>query len=128
MPAIPRAALALGALVIAAAVMISLPFLFNLGGAPGVPTPSVSATPGGSGLPSSGPSGSVSSLPSLVTYKVVSGDTITKIAKRYGVTTAALLAANPQIKNANNIKAGDILTIPGATPSNQINGASPGAS
>ena len=129
MPAIPRAVLALGALVIAAVVMISLPFLFNFGGAPGVATPSVSATPAGSGLPSAGPSGSsVTGLPTQQTYKVVSGDTITKIAKRYGLTTAALLAANPQIKNANNIKAGDILTIPSATPTNEINGASPGAS
>ena len=129
MPAIPRAVLALGALVIAAVVMISLPFLLNLGGAPGVPTPSVSATPAGSGLPSAGPTGSsVTGLPTPQTYKVVSGDTITKIAKHYGVTTAALLAANPQIKNANNIKPGDILTIPSPTPSNGINGASPGAS
>ena len=128
MPAIPRVALALGALLIAAVVMISLPFLLNLGGSPGVATPSVSVAPSGGSFASNGPSSSVPAVPSQQVYTVVSGDTITKIAKRFGVTTAALLAANPQIKNANNIKAGDKITIPSATPSDGINGASPSAS
>lgn len=128
MPAIPRVALALGALLIAAIVMISLPFLFNLGGAPGVETPSTLVAPSGSGLPSSGPSVSGPAVVSPHVYTVVLGDTITKIAKRFGVTTAQLLSANPQIKNANSIKPGDKITIPGPTPSNVINGASPSSS
>jgi LysM repeat protein len=128
MPAIPRGLLALGALVIAAVVIFSLPFLLNLGSS-GVPTPSVSTAPVDSGLPSSAPSSSIAAgAPSPHIYTVVSGDTITKIAKRFGVTTAQLLAANPQIKNANNIKPGDKITIPSATPSDEVTGASPSAS
>lgn len=40
------------------------------------------------------------------TYTVRKGDTLTSIAKRYGTTVKALLAKNPQIKNANKIVAG----------------------
>jgi LysM repeat protein len=128
MPAIPRGLLALGALVIAAVVIFSLPFLLNLGSS-GVATPSGSVAPTDSGLPSTGPSSSVAAgAPSPHIYTVVSGDTLTKIAKRFSVTTAQLLAANPQIKNANNIKPGDKITIPSATPSNEVTGASPSPS
>jgi nucleoid-associated protein YgaU len=128
MPAIPRVALALGALLIAAVVMISLPFLLNLGGSPGVTTPPGSAGPSDSGLPSSGSSAGVPGQPTPQVYIVVSGDTITRIANRFKLTTAQLLAANPQIKNANSIKPGDKITIPSATSSNGISGASPGPS
>jgi len=128
MPPIPRVALALGALVIAGIVMISLPFLLNLGGAPGVVTPSVSVAPSDATLSSGAPSASVGTAPSQQVYTVVSGDTITKIAKRFSMTTGQLLAANPQIKNANAIKPGDKITIPSAAPSNEITGASPSPS
>ena len=40
------------------------------------------------------------------TYTVRKGDTLTAIAKRYGTTVKALMAKNPQIKNANKIVAG----------------------
>jgi nucleoid-associated protein YgaU len=128
MPAIPRWVLALGALVIAAVVIFSLPFLLNLGGAPGVATPSQSVGPSDAGQSSSVPSASIPAVPSQKLYTVVSGDTITKIAKRFGLTTTQLLAANPQIKNANSIKPGDKITIPSAAPSDEVTGASPGAS
>ena len=128
MPAIPRVALALGALLIAAIVMISLPFLFNLGGSPSVSTPSTSVAPADSGAPSSEPSASIPLVASPQTYTVVSGDTITKIARQFSLTTAQLLAANPQIKNANSIKPGDKITIPSSTPSDVITGASPSSS
>jgi putative chitinase len=42
---------------------------------------------------------------------VVSGDTLTKIANRFGVTTTALMTAN-KITNANNIRLGQVLVIP----------------
>ncbi|MBX5483633.1 MAG: LysM peptidoglycan-binding domain-containing protein [Myxococcaceae bacterium] len=41
------------------------------------------------------------------------GDTLSGIAARYGTTVAALMKANPQIKNPNLIYAGDWLNIPG---------------
>ena len=128
MPAIPRFVLALGALVIAAVVIFSLPFLLNFGGGPGATTPPASVAPSDNGQASTEPSSSVSSVPSPHIYTVVAGDTLTKIAKRFGLTTAQILTANPQIKNANNIKSGDKITIPSAAPSDVITGASPSPS
>lgn len=46
-------------------------------------------------------------------YTVKKGDTLSAIAKRYGTTVEALLKANPQIKNANLIKVGEVINIPG---------------
>ena len=44
--------------------------------------------------------------------KIKSGDTLSAIAKKNGTTIAKLLAANPNIKNANSIKVGQSLTMP----------------
>ncbi len=49
----------------------------------------------------------------VVTYKIVKGDTLGKIAKARGVTLAKLLAANPEIKDANKIKVGQVVRVPG---------------
>jgi LysM repeat protein len=48
-------------------------------------------------------------------YKVAPGDTLSGIATKFGVTVAALLAANPQIKDPNQIAVGDEITIPPKT-------------
>ena len=45
-------------------------------------------------------------------YTVQQGDTLWGLAKRCGVDLAALLAANPQIKNPNLIDPGDEVNIP----------------
>ena len=45
-------------------------------------------------------------------YVVKSGDTLSKIATRNGTTLADLLKANPQIKNPNKIKVGDVVSVP----------------
>ena len=47
-----------------------------------------------------------------MTYTVKPGDTLSKIAKLTGCSTDQLLQANPQIKDPNTIKAGDVLTLP----------------
>ena len=44
--------------------------------------------------------------------KIKSGDTLSAIAKKNGTTIAKILAANPTIKNANSIKAGQSITMP----------------
>lgn len=44
-------------------------------------------------------------------YTVQSGDTLSKIARKHHVTVADLKAKNPQIKNVNNIKPGQIIII-----------------
>jgi len=45
-------------------------------------------------------------------YKIKSGDTLSQIAKKQGTTIKKLMAANPSIKNANQIKAGQSIKIP----------------
>ena len=45
-------------------------------------------------------------------YKVKSGDTLSQIAKDKGVTLQSLLAANPNIKNANKIRVGQSIKMP----------------
>jgi len=53
-------------------------------------------------------------------YKVKSGDTLSQIAKKNGTTLQALLAANPNIKNANMIRVGQSIKMPkaGSVPGN----------
>lgn len=47
------------------------------------------------------------------TYKIKKGDTLSKIAKKYGTTVKAIKEANPdKIKDANKIYTGDIIKIP----------------
>ena len=45
-------------------------------------------------------------------HTVSAGDTMWKLAVKYQVGTSEIIAANPQIKNANLIYPGDVLTIP----------------
>ena len=49
--------------------------------------------------------------PAAKTYTVAKGDTLGKIAAKYGTTVAKLVAANG-IRNANLIHVGQVLTIP----------------
>ena len=57
-----------------------------------------------------------------VVYVVRAGDTLAKIAARYGVTVQALMAANPSIRNPNRIYIGQRIVIPGtsSTPGGKI--------
>ena len=47
-----------------------------------------------------------------MTYKVKAGDNLSKVAKRYGISLAQLLKANPQIKNADKIRVGQLINLP----------------
>lgn len=47
-----------------------------------------------------------------LSHRVVSGDTMWKIASRYQVGTRELIGANPQISNPDLIYPGQVLTIP----------------
>jgi murein DD-endopeptidase MepM/ murein hydrolase activator NlpD len=51
-------------------------------------------------------------------YVVKAGDTLSKIATRNGTTLAELLKANPQIKNPNKIKVGDVVSVPDTSTEN----------
>ena len=53
------------------------------------------------------------SAPSYITYKIKKGDTLSKIAKKYGTTVKAIQALNKdKIKDVNLIIAGDTIKIP----------------
>src|SRR5690349_13230950 len=47
-----------------------------------------------------------------MTYKIQPGDTLSKIAKRNGISLAQLLKANPQITNPDRIKVGQVVNLP----------------
>jgi len=47
-----------------------------------------------------------------MTYKVKAGDNLSKVAKRNGISLAQLLKANPQIKNPDRIKVGQLINLP----------------
>lgn len=47
----------------------------------------------------------------METYKVKKGDTLSKIAEKYGTTVTRLASIN-QIGNVNKIKVGQVLTLP----------------
>jgi hypothetical protein len=47
-----------------------------------------------------------------VTYKIKPGDTLSKVAKRNGISLAQLLKANPQITNPDRIQVGQVVNLP----------------
>lgn len=46
------------------------------------------------------------------TYTVQAGDSLYAIAQRYGTTVNAIINANPQLPNPNQLNVGDVLTVP----------------
>lgn len=48
----------------------------------------------------------------VVQHKVAAGETLLAIAKQHGVTLKAIQTANPQIKDINKIKVGQLITVP----------------
>jgi LysM domain len=108
---ISRLGVAAAALILAAVGLFFVgPMLLGIGsdnsgsGGGSTPLPSVEAT--ATAAPTVPPA------PTPQIYVVAKGDTLTKIAKKFGLTTDQVLAANPQIKNPNKIKVGDEITIP----------------
>ncbi len=62
------------------------------------------------------------------THRVERGDTLSDLAQRYGTTVQAIMQANPQIRDADRIFAGDTLNIPrGASGVPDTGGTGPSA-
>ena len=71
-------------------------------------------------------------------YVIKSGDTLGAVAARHNTSVSAIMAANPQIRNPNQISVGQRITIPssappapppaGGTPGGGSGGTSPGGS
>ena len=115
LPGVPRLAAFAAALVLVAFVVFMLPGFLGVGGA--APGSTARPTPGSSEVVASdSPEPTVIAAPTQQTYSIKAGDTLNKIAKKFGLTVDQLLAANKQIKNPNKIAKGDVLVIPVVTP------------
>ncbi len=112
---VSRLGLAAVAVVFAAVALFFVgPMLLGIGSSdngPGTPTLVPSAAASATPLPTEPPA------PTPQIYVIAKGDTISKIAKKFGLTQEELLAANPQIKNPDKIGIGDEITIPLPTES-----------
>ena len=120
-------ALATIALVVAAAFLFVVsPMIFGLG-KDRTPAAEVSPSPslGASAAPSESPVPTLAPAPTPIVYAVKAGDTLSKIAAKFGVTVKDILKANPQIKNQNAIQIGDPITIPVSPGGSSVSGASP---
>lgn len=126
LPALPPLLLAAAAVVVAALALFFLPpMLLNLGGeAPASPSPSPTlASPSIAASPMPTPA------PTPLVYTVKAGDTLSKIAKQFGVSLDALIEANKAtITNPDRINIGDQIVIPTPPPDVIPGGPSPEAS
>lgn len=122
LPQLPRVLVLAVALGIAALGLFFLPALLGVGGGgANVPTASPSAS---QSVASSSPEPTTSPAPSAQTYVIAAGDTLSKVAKRFGLTLEELLAANKDtITNPDKIAIGDEIIIP-TKPPDVINDAS----
>jgi len=75
-----------------------------------IDTPTATTAPGATSIPTSSPAPSATPSPASITYVVQPGDTLTYIARNFGTTVEALMAANGLSSTA--ITAGQVLQIP----------------
>lgn len=115
LPAPPRLAVLAGALAIAAVGLFFLPALLGVGGGGGetTSTPSPAAS---QGVATSSPEPTVPPAPTPQVYVIATGDTLSKVARTFGLTLEELLAANPQIIDADKVAIGDEINIPVKPP------------
>lgn len=124
MPALSRAALLAGAVAIAAIVLFMLPALLGVGGGGA----SSSASPTGSApIVTASASPTTPPAPTQQVYIIKAKDTLSKVAKLFGITLEELLAANPEITNPDKISLGQQIVIPapGFGPSTPPGSAAP---
>ena len=124
MPALSRVAVGALLLLVAAAVLFLLPSVF-LGGSGGKPGTGGATTSAPSAVASGSAAPSVSVAPTPRVYVVAPGDSLGKIAKKFGLTVDQILAANKQITDANKIAIGDKIVIPSAEASAPEDSAAP---
>jgi LysM repeat protein len=67
---------------------------------------------------SSEPTAAATPEPTPRLYKIKAGDTMAKIARKFHLTVDDILAANPEIPDANHIEVGQYIIIPIALSTN----------
>ena len=116
---LPRVVVLFGALIVAALVLFFLPALLGVGG----PEPDASASPSqASSAPTATPAPTPIPEPTPQVYVVKSGDTLSKIARSFGLTVEQIREANPSITDPNKIKVGDEIVIP-LPPPDEVGGS-----
>jgi LysM repeat protein len=85
--------------------------------APAYPGPSEMVTPpetgmGAAAYPSPDEATTAEGDPQFITHILQPGENLTRLATRYNVSVNAIIQANPNIPNPNNIQAGTSLQIP----------------
>ena len=112
---LPPIIVAVVALALAAAVLFALPGLLGFGNPQSASSPGAS-TPVRTSLPSLAPTTVPQPTPQL--YVVQAGDTLSRIAGRFGISLAELIAANAEtLPNPDLLQIGDQLIIPVPVPS-----------
>jgi LysM repeat protein len=82
-------------------------FIAGIGGEP-TPVPSFTPTPEAS--PTAQPT------PEQVVYTIKRGDTLSGISQKFQVSIDAIIGANPEVTDPNNLRIGQRLTIPSVIP------------
>lgn len=119
LPNPPRLAVLAGALVIAAVVLFFAPALLGIGGGGGNDDPATDRPTASSSLGAASPSvePATPAPPTSQVYLVEAGDTMSKIASRFGLTLEELCDANKEtIPDCDKIAIGDEVTIPEKAP------------
>jgi LysM repeat protein len=116
LPALPRVGVLAVAVLLAAAGLFMLPTLLGIGNPSGTSAPS--GSPGRTAAASASVGPTIPAAPTPQTYEVQPGDTMSRIATRFGVPLADLIAANrEQHPDPNRLAVGDLLIIPAPAPS-----------
>ncbi len=116
---VPPLLIGVAAVVIAAVALFTLPALLGVGNPPGpTPPPGQTASPAGGGAASATPSlPTPVAAPTPQIYVVQAGDTMSRIANRFGVPLQVLIDANKlAIPEPDRVDIGQEVIIPAVAP------------
>jgi LysM repeat protein len=118
LPGLPRIAVLAAALAIAALALFFLPALMGVGG----DDPAASPTPAPTtAVVTPSPEPTEPPAPTPQVYVIRSGDTLSKVARSFGVSLDDLLEANrDRITNPDRISIGDEIIIPVTAPGSEV--------